>query len=77
MHYLISFNIIGHQPDVDKIYLYAKEPYEAKYLLFINKCHGAELKYCNDSKAFIESRMIWMIFIKIWKNTVQIRNVKY
>ena len=25
------FNLIIDQPDIDKIYLYAKDPYEAKY----------------------------------------------
>ena len=25
------FNLISHQPDIDKIYLYVKDPYEAKY----------------------------------------------
>ena len=24
------FNLISHQPDIDKIYLYAKDPYDAK-----------------------------------------------
>ena len=24
------FNLILHQPDIDKIYLYVKDPYEAK-----------------------------------------------
>ena len=24
-------NLINHQPDIDKIYLYARDPYEAKY----------------------------------------------
>ena len=24
-------NLINHEPDVDKIYLHAKDPYEAKY----------------------------------------------
>ena len=28
-------NLINHQPDIDKIYLYAKDPYEAKYQLLI------------------------------------------
>ena len=31
------FNLINHQPDIDKIYLYAKDPYEAKYQFLINK----------------------------------------
>ena len=31
------FNLISHQPDIDKIYLYAKDPYEAKYQFFEEK----------------------------------------
>ena len=26
------FDLINYQPDIDKIYLYAKNPYEIKYL---------------------------------------------
>ena len=48
------FFLINHEPDVDKIYLYAKDPYEAKYQLLINKRRNTGLKYLNDSKAFIE-----------------------
>ena len=29
-------NLIEEQPDIDKIYLYAKDPYEAKYQYLIN-----------------------------------------
>ena len=29
--------MISHQPDIDKIYLYTKDPYEAKYQLLIKK----------------------------------------
>ena len=47
-------NLINHDPDVDKIYLYAKNPYEAKYQSLINKRGSTSLKYLNDSKAFIE-----------------------
>ena len=32
-----SFNLINHQPDIDKIYLYAKHPYKSKYQFLINK----------------------------------------
>ena len=28
------FNTKNQQPDIDKIYLYAKDPYEAKYQFF-------------------------------------------
>ena len=47
-------NLINHEPDIDKIYLYAKDPYEAKYQLLINKRGNTGLKHLNDSKAFIE-----------------------
>ena len=46
-------NLINHESDIDKIYLYAKEPYEAKYQLLINKRESTGIKYLNDSKAFI------------------------
>ena len=31
------FNLINHQPDIDKIYFYAKEPNKSKYQLLIRK----------------------------------------
>ena len=31
------FNLINQKPDIDKICLYAKDPYEAKYQLLITK----------------------------------------
>ena len=31
------FNIVSHQPDIDKIYLYAKDPCEAKCKFLISK----------------------------------------
>ena len=48
------FNLIKNQPDIHKIYLYAKEPYEAKYQFLINKRERVGLKRFNDPKAFIE-----------------------
>ena len=47
------FNLINHQPNIDKIYLYAKDPHEAKYQFLINKRESTGLKHLNDSKAFI------------------------
>ena len=44
-------DLIDNQPDIDKIYLYAKDPYEAKYQYLINKWESVGL---NDTKAFIE-----------------------
>ena len=47
-------NLISHQPDIDKIYVYAKDPCEAKYQLLINKREDAGKKHFNDSEAFFE-----------------------
>ena len=47
-------NLINNQPDIDKIYLYVKDPYEAKYQFLINKRKSTGLKHFNDPKAFIE-----------------------
>ena len=47
-------NLINNQPDIDEIHLYAKDPYEAKYQILINKKESAILKHFNDFKAFIE-----------------------
>ena len=33
----VLLNLIETQPDIDKIYLYAKDPFEAKYQYLINK----------------------------------------
>ena len=33
----LLLNLINNQPDIDKIYLYAKDPYENKYQFMINK----------------------------------------
>ena len=48
------FNLISQQPDIDKIYLYAKDPYETKYQFLINKRESTALKHFNGSKDFIE-----------------------
>ena len=40
------FNLISQQPDIDKIYLYVKDRYEAKYEFLINK---------RESKGFLMS----------------------
>ena len=47
-------NLINNQPDIDKIYLYAKDTYEDKYQFLINKRESIGLKHFNDPKAFIE-----------------------
>ena len=47
-------NLIENQPDIDKKYLYAKDPYKAKYQYLINKRERVGINHFNDPKAFIE-----------------------
>ena len=47
--------MINHQTDIDKAYLYLKDPYEAKYQFWMNKQEVAEWKYLNDFKVFVEN----------------------
>ena len=50
----VLLNSIENQPDIDKIYLYAKDPYETKYQYLINKREAVGINHFNDPKAFIE-----------------------
>ena len=47
-------NLINNQPDIDKTYLYAKDPYEAKYQYLINNGEKVGFKHHGHPKAFIE-----------------------
>ena len=47
------FNLINQQPDIDKIYLYAKYLNEAKHQFLIKQRQDIGTKRFNDSKAFI------------------------
>ena len=47
-------NLINHEPDINKIYSYAKDPCEVKYQFLINNRESTGLKYLNFWKAFIE-----------------------
>ena len=50
----VLLNLIENQPDIDKIYLYAKDLYEVKYQYIINKREGVGIDHFNNPKAFIE-----------------------
>ena len=47
-------NLINNQPDINKIYLYVKHSYEAKYQYLINKREKVGLNHFDGPKAFIE-----------------------
>ena len=44
----LLLNLIENQPDIDKTYLYAKDPYESKYQYLINKREGVGINHFND-----------------------------
>ena len=50
----LLLNLINNQSDIDKICLYAKDPYEAKYQYLINKREKVGLDHFKDPKAFME-----------------------
>ena len=47
-------NLIENQPHIDKIYLYAKDLYEAKYQYLINIRENVGIYHFDSPKAFIE-----------------------
>ena len=47
-------NLINNQPDIDKIYLYVKDPYEKKNQYLINKREKVGINHFNDPKTDIQ-----------------------
>ena len=47
-------NLISNQLNIDKIYLYAKDSYEAKYQYLINKREKVGLDHFDTPKSFME-----------------------
>ena len=47
-------NLINNQPDIDKIYLYAKDAYESRYQYLINKLEKVGSHHFKGPKAFME-----------------------
>ena len=47
------FNLKNQQPDIDKIDLYSKDPFEPKCQFLYNKIESTGLKHYDYSKAFI------------------------
>ena len=51
----VLLNLIKQQqPDIDKIYLYVKDPFESKYQLLINGREKVGIKTIRNPKAFID-----------------------
>ena len=50
----VLLNLIENQPDIDKIYLYAEDPYETKYQYLIKIGEEVGIGNLNNPKAFNE-----------------------
>ena len=50
----LLLNLIENQADIDKIYLYAKDPYESKYQCLVNKRESVGINHFKNPKAFID-----------------------
>ena len=51
----VLLNLIkDQQPDIDKIYLYVKDPFESKYLLHINQREKVGIKQTKNSKTLTD-----------------------
>ena len=61
----VLLNLIENQPEIDKIYLYAKDLYESKYQYLINKREVVGTNHFNDPKSFIE---YWNDMHDVYKN---------
>ena len=67
----------NNQPDIDKTYLYPKDPYEAKHQDLFDKPKEVGLKRYDDLKAFIEYSKIMQNFHKNIKEHNLGKNAKY
>ena len=50
----LLLNLIEDQPDIDKIYFYAQDPYEAKYQYLIKIREKVGIGHHDDPRAYIE-----------------------
>ena len=50
----LLLNLIENQPDIDKIYLYAKDPYEAKYQYLIKIREKVGIDHHNNPRTYME-----------------------
>ena len=63
-------NLIKHQrPDTDKIYLYAKVPFESKYQLPITGREKVGIEHLKNPKEFIGYSTVDDVY-EIWKTII-------
>ena len=70
-------NLIEDQPDIDKIYFYAKDSCEAKYQYLIKIREKVGIDHHNDPRAYIEYSNDMRDVYKISIVTILIKKIKY
>ena len=73
----VLLNLIENKPDINKIYLYAKDLYQAKYQYLINKRENIGINHFNNPKAFIEYSNDMHDIYKNIDITILIKKMKY
>ena len=68
----LLLDLIENQPDIDKIYLYAKYPYESKHQYLSNKREGVGINHFNDPKAFIRGRKLNISLVFITQSSFKV-----
>ena len=63
-------NLIENQPDIDKIYLYSKDPHEEKYQYLINIREKVGIDHFTILKFLLTIQMICKMFTKILMNAM-------
>ena len=62
----VLLNLSKHQrPDIDKIYLHVKHPFESKYQLLINGRENVGIEVLRNPKAFIDYSQTFYWYL--WK----------
>ena len=73
----VLFKVIKNQwLGTDKINLYVKDPFESKYQLLVNRREKVEIKKLKNPKILMIFHKQFMMFMKIYKITVQQRKGK-
>ena len=70
-------NLIENQRDIDKIYLYAKDPYQCKHQYLINKREGAVINHLKILKLLLNTQIACAMFTRTLIITIQIKKIKY
>ena len=69
-------HLIKEKDNIDKIYLYAKDLSEPKYVFLIKKRENAGTKHFGDPMHLLNVQIEWTTFIKILMTTIKAEKEK-